>query len=74
MISNKSIVRGRKLESIKIPSRKDFMNGINKIEKYEKRDAMFKVATFLISHSRDNPYYMANGLGGITFDLESDIL
>jgi len=33
-----------------IPNREEFLKGCEEFEKHEKRDAMYKVATFLISH------------------------
>ena len=46
-----------------IPSRIQFIRGFKEFEKHEKRDAMYKVATFLISHFWGRPSDMANGLG-----------
>ena len=46
-----------------IPSREEFINGYKKFEEYEKRDAMYKVATFLVSHFWGKPAEMADGLG-----------
>lgn len=46
-----------------IPTEKEFLKGIKEFEKYEKRDAMYKVATFLISNSWGKPGNMADGLG-----------
>lgn len=46
-----------------IPNREEFIKGCEEFEKHEKRDAMYKVATFLISHFWDKPPDMADGLG-----------
>lgn len=46
-----------------IPNREEFFKGCEEFEKYEKRDAMYKVATFLVSHFWRKPADMANGLG-----------
>ena len=40
-----------------IPNRGEFLKGCEEFEKHEKRDAMYKVATFLISHFW-GPLYM----------------
>lgn len=45
------------------PTEEEFLNGIIEFEKQEKRDAMYKVATFLVSHFWGNPSDMADGLG-----------
>jgi len=46
-----------------IPSREEFLRGCDEFEKYEKRDAMYKVASFLVSHFWGKPSDMADGLG-----------
>ena len=46
-----------------IPSREEFLKGCEEFEKHEKRDAMYKVATFLVSHFWGKPSDMADGLG-----------
>ncbi|MBI4758911.1 MAG: hypothetical protein HY871_02910 [Chloroflexi bacterium] len=46
-----------------IPSREEFHKGCEEFEKHEKRDAMYKVATFLVSHFWGKPADMADGLG-----------
>jgi hypothetical protein len=46
-----------------IPNREEFLKGCEEFEKYEKRDAMYKVASFLISHFWGKPSDMADGLG-----------
>lgn len=33
-----------------IPTKEEFLKGIAEFEKYEKRDAMYKVAKFLVSN------------------------
>jgi len=46
-----------------IPTKEEFIKGIEEFEKHEKRDAMYKVATFLVHHFWDKASDMANGLG-----------
>ncbi len=46
-----------------IPNREEFLKGCEEFEKHEKRDAMYKVATFLVSHFWGKPSDMADGLG-----------
>lgn len=46
-----------------IPNCEEFFKGYEAFEKHEKRDAMYKVATFLISHFWGNTTEIANGLG-----------
>jgi len=46
-----------------IISKEEFLKGIEEFEKREKRDAMYKVATFIISYYWEKPSDMANGLG-----------
>lgn len=46
-----------------IPNREEFLRGCEAFEKHEKRDAMYKVATFLVDYFWGNPSKMANGLG-----------
>ncbi len=45
------------------PSKEEFIRGCQEFENNEKRDAMYKVATFLISHHWGDPENMANALG-----------
>jgi hypothetical protein len=45
------------------PNREEFLNGCEEFEKHEKRDAMYKVATFLLEHFWGKPSDMAEGLG-----------
>ena len=47
----------------KAPIKEEFLKGIAEFRKYEKRDAMYKVATFLISYFWGKPSDMADGLG-----------
>jgi len=42
---------------------KEFLRGCEEFEKHEKRDAMYKVATFLLSHFWGKSSDMADGLG-----------
>jgi hypothetical protein len=46
-----------------IPNREELLKGHEEFEKHEKRDAMYKVATFLVSHFWGKPTDMADGLG-----------
>jgi hypothetical protein len=46
-----------------IPNCEEFLKGCEEFEKHEKRDAMYKIATFLVSHFWGKPSDMANGLG-----------
>ena len=48
---------------IPIPNREEFCKGCEEFESHEKRDAMYKVATFLVSHFWGQPSDMADGLG-----------
>ena len=48
---------------INIPTKEEFIKGVEEFKKYEKRDAMYKVATFLVSYFWGNPSDMADGLG-----------
>ena len=46
-----------------IPNQEEFFKGIKQYEEHEKRDAMYKVATFLISHFWGKTSDMADALG-----------
>ena len=46
-----------------IPCREEFCRGIDTFQKHETRDAMYKVATFLISHFWGKASDTADGLG-----------
>lgn len=46
-----------------IPDREEVIIGCKEFEKHEKRDSMYKVATFLLDHFWGNPEDMADGLG-----------
>jgi len=48
---------------IPIPNREEFRKGCEEFERHEKRDAMYKVATFLVSYFWGEPSNMADGLG-----------
>ncbi len=48
---------------ITIPDRKTFLAGVEAFEQHEERDAMYKVATFLVSHFWGKPAEMADALG-----------
>jgi len=49
--------------NISIPNCKEFLKGCEEYEKHEKRDAMYKVASFFLSHFWGEPSDMADGLG-----------
>ena len=46
-----------------IPTIKEFNKGVEEYRKHEKRDAMYKVASFIVSHFWDKPADIADGLG-----------
>lgn len=48
---------------IQLPDRKEFLSGCAAFVKYEKRDAMYKVATFLMSHFWGKMSDMTDALG-----------
>jgi len=48
---------------MRIPSKEEFCRAVEEFERREKRDAMYKVATFLVSYCWGNPSDMADGLG-----------
>jgi hypothetical protein len=48
---------------LRIPSKETFLRGVCEYERREKRDSMYKVATFLVSHFWSDPDDMADGLG-----------
>lgn len=48
---------------VRIPSKDTFLRGVREYEKREKRDSMYKVATFLVSYFWGDPDEMADGLG-----------
>ena len=56
--ANKKVIK-----DTEIPNPEDFLKGCKEFEKHEKRDAMYKVATFLVSHFWGKPSDMTNGLG-----------
>src|SRR3989337_1068319 len=49
--------------NMNIPNREEFLKGCEEFQKHEKRDAMYKVATFLVLHFWGRPSDMADGLG-----------
>jgi len=51
------------MNEVHIPTKEEFIKGIEEFEKHEKRDAMYRVATFLVRHFWGNPSDMADGLG-----------
>ena len=46
-----------------IPNQEEFRKGYEEYERHEKRDAMYKIATFLVSHYWGKPSEMADALG-----------
>ena len=46
-----------------IPQKEEFRAGCREFQKHEKRDAMYKVATFLIKYFWGNAHEMADALG-----------
>lgn len=46
-----------------MPTKEEFLRGVEEYEKREKRDAMYKVATFVVSQFWGNPADVADGLG-----------
>jgi len=44
-------------------TREEFLEGVKEFEKHERRDAMYRVATFLLSHFWSKPSDMADALG-----------
>jgi len=52
-----------KTKNIYIPSCNEFRKGCKEYVKYEKRDAMYRVATFLVSHFWNKHSGMTDGLG-----------
>lgn len=51
------------INNMNIPNREEFLKGCEEFEIHAKRDAMYKVATFLVSHFWGKPSDMADGLG-----------
>ncbi len=48
---------------MRCPTITELKKGIEEFRKHEKRDAMYRVATFIISHFWNNPADIADGLG-----------
>ena len=46
-----------------IPNKTEFWRGVSEYEKYEKRDAIYQIALYLIEQFWGDPSGMANGLG-----------
>lgn len=46
-----------------VPTLKDFQRGCRAYEAKEKRDAMYKIATFLVGHFWGKPDWMADSIG-----------
>ena len=53
----------KSIDKKNILTQEEFCKGIEEFEKREKRDAMYKIATFIISHYWGKSFDMANGLG-----------
>ncbi len=53
--------------NVKIPSIEEFRKGCKEFERREKRDVMYKVATFLVKKFWRNRSKMADGLGVLLF-------
>jgi len=51
------------IDNMNTPTKEEFRKGVEEFEKHEKRDAMYKVATFLVSRFWGKPSDMADGLG-----------
>ena len=51
------------VQNITIPNYKDIISGVKAFETKEPRDAMYKLATFLIEQLWGDPYKMSNALG-----------
>jgi hypothetical protein len=49
--------------AMKIPSPEEFRRGYQEFQRREKRDAMYKIASFLVDHFWGKPAEMADGLG-----------
>ena len=45
------------------PSREEFLRGCDEFTRHERRDAMYKVATFLVDHYWGRPADVADGVG-----------
>jgi hypothetical protein len=56
-------MKGATMATVYIPTRDEFVRGCQQYEAHEKRDAMYKVATFLVCHYWGKPADMADGLG-----------
>jgi hypothetical protein len=61
--AQRKATKGETMATIHIPSHDEFARGCQQYEAHEKRDAMYKVATFLVSHFWGAPADMADGLG-----------
>ena len=48
---------------LRIPSPEEFRQGYQEFQRREKRDAMYKIASFLVAHFWGKPAEMADGLG-----------
>lgn len=48
---------------IYLPKRREFLKGIKAFERHEKREAMYRVATYLMDQFWNRPSAMSDGLG-----------
>ncbi|NWF76764.1 MAG: hypothetical protein HXY53_09410 [Nitrospirae bacterium] len=62
---NKTQIDGK--GDIEIPDKDEFIKGCNAFKKREKRDSMYKVATFLVKHFWGSPRDMSDALGILLF-------
>lgn len=53
------------LDKVHFPSKEEFLEGVKQYRDREKRDAMYKVATFLIGHYWGKPAGMADALSAL---------
>jgi len=52
-----------KRDDVATPTRAEFLAGVEQFERHEKRDAMYRVATFLVENYWGKPREMADALG-----------
>jgi len=55
-------LRLKEISGVHIPSKEEFIRGIEEFERHEKRDVMYKIASFYISHFWENPSDLTDGL------------
>jgi hypothetical protein len=56
-------IRNNRVDTLIVPTREEIIRGCEAFRSHEQRDAMYKVATFLISHYWGEHRDMANSLG-----------